>query len=205
LKGAEFGTPAIKFAESLEGAGFMLLTNTLSGPDWRQSGHRRLSHFVPGLAYNRDQGKWRQGQKVIQNTEHRSESVQKLNLPKSEGAPPQKTRVQPPRNHANAIKFQHALQMKTRLFHQIGQLFTSVAAVMPENFVQRAEKPGAAGNKNDCAAVILEHFTKITKSRQVVRQVLNNVQADNRVEFPPFGKRLAFFPVRLSYLHVRAF
>jgi len=205
LKGAESGTPPVKPAEPLGRDDFMLLTNTLSGPDRRQSGpNRRLSHFVAGLAYNRDQGKGRQGQNVIQNTEHRSQGVQQFDLPEAESAPAQKTSVQPPRNYANAIEFQHALQMKTRLLHQIRQLFPSVAAVMPENFVKRAIKPGTARNKNDGPAVILEHLAKIAESRQVIREVFNNVQANDRVEFRLFWKRFAFFTVREAYLHVRA-
>ena len=70
LKGAEFGSPAVKPAELFEEAAFLLLTNTLGRPCRRQSGlNRRLSHFVAGLANDRDQGERRQRQKVIQHTE----------------------------------------------------------------------------------------------------------------------------------------
>src|SRR5882724_3468662 len=109
LKGAESGSPAVNSAELFEGVA-LLPPDTLGRPGGRQRGpNRRLSHFVSGLADNRDQGEWRQRQKLIQNTEKRSEGIQQLDLPESEGAPAQKARVQPPRDYPNSIKFQQVL------------------------------------------------------------------------------------------------
>src|ERR1700756_2040323 len=204
LKDFEPGSLCFKSAEPLKGGCFMFFTNTLSGSDRGQRGvNRRLRHFVPGLADHRDQRKRRQRQELIQNPKDWSQGVQQLDLPKPETAPAQKTRVQPPRNHTNAVEFQHVLQMKARPLHQIGQLFTSVAPVMPEYFVKRTEKPWATRNQNNGPALIFEHIAKICESRQVVRQVLNNVQADYGVEFRVFGKGFALFSVRVAYLHVR--
>src|SRR5260221_2188700 len=205
LKGAELCSPTVNRAELSEEDACMPLPNPLGRPGRRQCGpNRRLSHFVSGLADNRDQGEGRQRQELIQNTEKRSESVQNFDLPESEGTPAQKARVQPPRDYANSIEFQQVLQMKSGLFHQIRQLLSSVATVMTEHLIKRAKKPGAAGNKNDGAAAIFEHFTKIAECPMVVRQVFDHVQANHRVEFLLLGKGFAFFPVRVANFHVRA-
>jgi hypothetical protein len=65
---------------------------------------------------------------------------------------------------------------------------------MRENFVQRAIKPRAAGNQNDGPALILEHFAKIAESRQVVRQVFNNVKQITVSNFVSFGNDSPFSP-----------
>jgi hypothetical protein len=65
---------------------------------------------------------------------------------------------------------------------------------MRENFVQRAIKPRAAGNQNDGPALILEHFAKIAESRQVVRQVFNNVKQITASNFVSFGNDSPFSP-----------
>src|SRR5258708_7009189 len=104
----------MNLAEFFEGIALLLLPNTLSRPGRRQRGpNRRLSHFVAGLADNRDQGEGRQRQKLIQDTEKRSERIQQLDLPESKGAPAQKACVQPPRNYADSIELQQVLQLKS--------------------------------------------------------------------------------------------
>src|SRR5258708_2165247 len=94
--------------------------------------------------------------------------------------------------------------MEAGLSDQLRKLFLRIATLMAKNFIECAEEPGAARNEHDGTTAILKYTANIIQSSQVVRQVFNHVQTYDRVKFLVCWIRFAFFPVYVTYTHVRA-
>src|SRR5579863_1677499 len=81
---------------------------------------------------NCDQRKRWKREPRIEHAENWSEQVQQANLGKPECLSAQDFAVQPPRRHAGAIEFQHALAFETRGLAYSDELRFRVTAAMPE-------------------------------------------------------------------------
>ena len=75
---------------------------------------------------------------------------------------------------------------------------------MSQHFVQAAEEFRTERNQDDCCSAVCQSIMDISQSADVVREVFNDIQADNRVEILILGKRVAAGAIDVGHIHVRA-
>src|SRR5256885_6075280 len=76
-------------------------------------------------------------------------------------------------------------------------LFRSrIAPLMAQSIIKCPHEPRTARNQNDRSPILLQSFTDIPQSPQVVGQMFNHVQANHRV-------KILFLWIRLSRLSIR--
>src|SRR4029077_12828052 len=79
-----------------------------------------------------------------------------------------------------------------------------VTAVMSQHFVQAAVELGAKRNQDDRSSTICQTVVDVPQSTEVVGEMLDDIQADNRVEILILGKGFAARAVYVRHIHVRA-
>src|SRR6266436_816612 len=89
-------------------------------------------------------------QQAVQAPHDGSDQIQHPDLTNTETAPFENPSVQKPRNRASAVKLDETFDFQATYPGEISQRLPSVAALMPQDFVERAEIPWPLGNENDC-------------------------------------------------------
>ncbi len=88
-----------------------------------------------------------------------------------------------------AIKLQKSSPLKSRLTRDAGELIFGISAVMSQHFIQAAEEFRTERNQDDCCSAVCQSIIDISQSADVVREVFNDIQADNPCRnFDPWGK-----------------
>ena len=73
---------------------------------------------------------------------------------------------------------------------------------MPQDLVQGAVQFGTARDQNDGAAIFLEHVVNVSQGPEVIRQMLNDVQANYGVEFFFQGIGVVLLPIRIAHAEI---
>src|SRR5258708_7682086 len=74
---------------------------------------------------------------------------------------------------------------------------------MSQNIIKRPQEPRPAWNQDNGSPVVLQNLANVAQCAQVVRQMLNHVQANDRVKLLFLGIRVPELPVRVTNTEVR--
>ena len=74
---------------------------------------------------------------------------------------------------------------------------------MSQHFVQAAEEFRTERNQDNRGSSVCQSIMDISQSADVVREVFNDIQADNRVEILILGKGLTARAIDIGHIHVR--
>jgi hypothetical protein len=74
---------------------------------------------------------------------------------------------------------------------------------MPQHLIETPIQSRALGNQDDCSSRVSQGSPDVAKSRGIVRDMFDDIHADNRIELQAKRKRLQFRHIGIGNPEVR--
>src|ERR1022692_5024220 len=131
---------------------------------------------------DRDQRYRRPGEVPVDTPPQRDQRVKHLQLEAAERSALQHLAIEAPAGTRHPVEVQQVLHLESRLFHARPQLRLTVAAEVPQHFVERAVSLLILRHQDDGAPAWLQRREDIAQRPQVVLHMLHHVEADHAIE-----------------------